>query len=108
LDPDFDDIPNDRIDEVHSDVLDQSYQKHIKEKLAKDNLVQLEELCAIQELLEPRDVEAEEMRQHAEPDVPMPTQGLDPTVAQSRSRGQPLEIATEHPDEFFQELKSAY
>jgi hypothetical protein len=60
-------------------------------------------------VLELRDIEAEEMKQHAEPDPPsLPTLDHDPTISHSQSRGQPLEVITSDLGGFFHELKSAY
>jgi hypothetical protein len=108
-DPDFDDVPNDRIEEVKSAFLKNTYKKYLRDQLAKERLTYSEELCTLHEVLELRDTEAEEMKQHAEPDPPsLPSLDHDPTISCSQSIGQPLEVITSDSDGFFQELKSAY
>jgi hypothetical protein len=84
LDPDFDDAPNDRIEEVKSAFLENTYKKYLRDQHAKEQLTYSEELRTLHEVLELRDIEAEEMKQHAEPDPPsLPSLDHDPMISHS-------------------------
>jgi hypothetical protein len=59
LDPEFDDVPNDRIEEIQTGMLDKRFHDHIQQELA---LIYEEEFRVLQEIIEPQEYEAEEMR----------------------------------------------
>jgi hypothetical protein len=109
LDPDQDDLSAERAQEIVNEVLDNAYKSYLVRERMESKRLQEEELHALKDIIKPRDIEAAELAQHAEPDIPLvPSDGPDPTIAHSRSRGKPLNITVEGSDKFFEDVKSGY